>query len=342
MHWILCIVFVCIVLYALYCMHCILCIVFYALYIMHCILCIVFYALYSMHCILCIVLYALYSLHCILCIVCYPLYSVYCIICIVFYTLRCNWGHLSWVIHLQWISPLSSSLQEHKKKKNIKLSENHSELQVPATHASRAKPAPRLYNLYPVQSRVVRCSAPRDTTQPLYNQQSPRKESHFPHGDGQRVPGTGSQGHFNVTSHRKKSNFSLLCWSSLQVWSRQLQTVSPRSGSPTLKKGSCVRVVRRSDLLSVRSYPTGVIRPQLLRPGHSRWASQGQPASLRPGHQTISLELQRRVQAGEEVFWLRMEHSEIHCKRREAIQKPILIWFIFYPNLCDLPWKTLC
>ena len=53
----------CILIYALFSMHCILCSVKYALYAMQYKECIVYYASYSMHCLLCNVFYALYSMY---------------------------------------------------------------------------------------------------------------------------------------------------------------------------------------------------------------------------------------------------------------------------------------
>jgi hypothetical protein len=113
MHCILSIVFfpfcICIVVHALYSLHCLLCIYcniyillqdmysvpctlcieikdLYSMHFtMHCIQWIVFYALYYINCVLCIVFYALNSIHCILCIVFYTLYYMHCILCNLFY-----------------------------------------------------------------------------------------------------------------------------------------------------------------------------------------------------------------------------------------------------------------
>ena len=71
---------ICIVLYALWSMHCItfivcLSIVLFALYYSPCRICVVFFVLNYLHCVLCIVLYAVYSMHCILCL--YAYYSLH-------------------------------------------------------------------------------------------------------------------------------------------------------------------------------------------------------------------------------------------------------------------------
>ena len=101
---------------------------------------------------------------------------------------------------------------------------------------------------------------------------SSKKGVPFPHGDGQRVPGSGQPGTSQCDKSPQEEQLFFALLISMQVyWSRQLQTVSPRSGSPTLKKGSCVRVVRGRKLLSVRSYPTGVMPAvRLVRPWMNR------------------------------------------------------------------------
>ena len=166
------------------------------------------------------------------------------------------WGpmqlsHLSWVIHLQWISPLSSSLQEHKEEE--KTSNFHG-----SSQPTRAVPGQRHVCTISIRRnpRVVRCSAPRDLTQPLYNQHSPRQESHFPHGEWPTGPWQWAArdiSMWQVTGRRA----TFLCFVD-QV----CKSIGPDSfkqfhqdlGLPSVKStiGSCVRVASpKKELLSV-------------------------------------------------------------------------------------------
>ena len=71
---------------------------------------------------------------------------------------------------------------------------------------------------------------------PLYNHQPARKESHFPHGDGQRIPGTGQPGTFQCDKSSQSQQLFFVLLISMQVWSRQFQSVSSRSGSTITPK----------------------------------------------------------------------------------------------------------
>ena len=137
----------------------------------------------------------------------------------------------------------------------------------------RAAPTKRhvLYKLYPVLAGCWLFGPTRShttTLQPTITKKGvPFSTRRWPTGPWHGQPGTSQ---CDKSSQSQQLFFALLI--SMQVyWSRQLQTVSPRSGSPTLKKGSCVRVVRGRKLLSVRSYPTGVMPAvRLVRPWMNR------------------------------------------------------------------------
>ena len=78
----------------------------------------------------------------------------------------------------------------------------NSELQVPATHASRAHQAPRFVQSLSGCWPGAALFDPTRSYTPLYNHQAARKESHFHTGMANGSLAVGSQGHFNVTSHR--------------------------------------------------------------------------------------------------------------------------------------------
>jgi hypothetical protein len=112
----------------------------------------------------------------------------------------------------------------------------NSELQVPATHASSAHQAPRfVQSLSGAQPGAALFDPTRSHTT-LYNHQPARKESHFPHGDGQRIPGTGQPGTFQCDKSSQSQQLFFVLLISMQVWSRQFQSVSSRSGSTITPK----------------------------------------------------------------------------------------------------------
>ena len=106
------------------------------------------------------------------------------------------WGpmqlsHLSWVIHLQWISPLSSSLQEHKEEE--KTSNFHG-----SSQPTRAVPGQRHVCTIFIRCRAGWCvvrphaTSHNHSTTNIHQDRSPI----FHTGNGQRVPGSGQPGTF--------------------------------------------------------------------------------------------------------------------------------------------------